>query len=197
MASRERTYGGSTLSARRAQRRADLAEATLDLVGEGGSPAVTVRSVCRKAGLTDRYFYESFANRDELLTAVFNDVSHEVFGAMADVVSQVKGTRQEKARAAMMAMVAFGDSDPRKMRLLLREPFTDSALIAAGLAEASGLTRLLAHNFPRGENGTQRAMNAISVGGALATLLATWQMGLLRVSVEELVEHCVSLVAPE
>jgi len=197
VAARERTYGGSTLSARRAQRRADLIGATLDLVGEGGSAAVTVRSVCRKAGLTDRYFYESFANRDELLVAVFNEVSAEIFETVSRVIDEVEGTRREKARAAMMAMVLVGENDPRKARLLLREPFSESALIAAGLAGAPALTRILAHSFPRPGTGAQRAMSAISLGGALATLLATWQLGTLHVSVEELVDHCVDLIAPE
>jgi AcrR family transcriptional regulator len=197
MVGRERMYGGSTMSARRAQRRADLIEATLELVGEGGSAAVTVRSVCREAGLTDRYLYESFGNRDELLVAVFNEVSTEIFEMVSRVIDEVDGTRREKARAAMMAMVLVGENDPRKARLLLREPFSESALISAGLAGAPALTRILAHSFPRPGTGAQRAMSAISLGGALATLLATWQIGTLHVSVEELVDHCVDLIAPE
>ena len=107
MASRERTYGGSTLSARRAQRRMDLVEATLDLVGEGGSAAVSVRSVCRKAGLTDRYFYESFANRDELLVAVFTEVAEEAYAQATRVIEQVEGSTREKAREHLREMVAM------------------------------------------------------------------------------------------
>ncbi len=193
----ERRYAGSTLADRRLQRRAELVEATLDLVGEGGSAAVTVRSVCRQAGLTDRYFYESFANRDELLVAVFEQVSSEVFETVSRVVRDVDGTRREKARAGVMAMVLVGEDDPRRARLLLREPFSESALISAGLAGAPALTRILADNFPRPGTGAQRAMSAISLGGALATLLATWQLGTLHVTVEELVDHCVDLIAPE
>ena len=53
----ERIWGGSTLTERREQRRVALMDAALDLIGEGGGAAVTVRSVCRRASLTDRYFY--------------------------------------------------------------------------------------------------------------------------------------------
>jgi AcrR family transcriptional regulator len=196
VASRERTYGGSTLSARRAQRRADLIEATLDLVGEGGSPAVTVRSVCRKAGLTDRYFYESFANRDELLVEVFNQVLNEVLATTAAVVAQIDGTPRDQARAAVLALLTFTDDDPRKARLLFREPFSDSALISAGLVGATGLTRVLAHTFPTSGPGARRAMAAIAQGGALATLLATYQIGTLHVQPEDLVEFLAELIAP-
>lgn len=129
----------------------ELIEATLDLVGEGGSAAVTVRSVCRRAELTDRYFYESFANRDELLVTVYNQVSAEVLDALSRVVDEVHGTSREKARAAAMAMVLIVENDPRKGRLLLREPLSESALISAGLAVAPALTRTLAHSFPHRE----------------------------------------------
>lgn len=184
------------MSARRAQRRADLVEATLDLVGEGGSTAVTVRSVCRKAGLTDRYFYESFGSRDELLVQLYNEVSAEIFDRMSRVVDQVSGTPREKARAAALTMVTLSHDDPRKSRLLLREPFSESALIAAGLAVAPALTRMVAHGFPRKGTGAQRALDAISIGGAIATLFATWQMGMLKVTDEQLIEHVATLIAP-
>jgi AcrR family transcriptional regulator len=197
VASRERTYGGSTLSARKAQRRLELVAATLDLIGEGGSAAVSVRSVCRKAGLTDRYFYESFAGRDELLVAVFNEVFAELFTQLAQVVSQVQGTPREKARAAAMAMVLFTEQNPSKGRLLLTEPFSEGSLIAAGLAEAPALTRILAHDFPHEGSGAQRAMAAVATGGAIATLFATWQLGTLHVTDEQLVEFIADLLVPD
>ncbi|WP_434090437.1 TetR family transcriptional regulator [Nocardia beijingensis] len=43
----------------------------LDLIGESGAAGVTMRGVCRRAGLTTRYFYENFATRDELLDLLY------------------------------------------------------------------------------------------------------------------------------
>lgn len=40
------------------------------LLGDGGAVAVTMRAVVRAAQLSPRYFYESFASREELLFAV-------------------------------------------------------------------------------------------------------------------------------
>ena len=42
-------------------------------MGTEGAAAATMRATCREAALTERYFYESFANRDELLVAVLDD----------------------------------------------------------------------------------------------------------------------------
>ncbi|MEJ7633509.1 TetR/AcrR family transcriptional regulator [Aeromicrobium sp.] len=196
MARSERTYAGSTLEVRREQRRAALVEATLDLVGEGGSSAVSVRSVCRAAGLTDRYFYESFASRDELLVAVFDEVSAEMYATASRVIDEVGGTPRDKARASLMALVLLTSDDPRKGRMLLREPLSESALIAAGMTGAPTMTRMLAQNFPGPGTGAERAMRAVAVGGAIATLFATMQLGNLHVTIEELVEFCVDLIAP-
>ncbi|MFS8631049.1 MAG: TetR family transcriptional regulator [Bacillales bacterium] len=54
---------------RRAERRALLIAAAYRLFGEGGEAALSVRSVCRESELNSRYFYESFADVDELLGA--------------------------------------------------------------------------------------------------------------------------------
>ena len=48
--------------------------AGVGLLGGAAGPALTVRAVCRAAGLTERYFYESFADRDEFVRAVYDDV---------------------------------------------------------------------------------------------------------------------------
>ena len=60
---------------RRTERRALLVEAGFPLFGDGGEAAVSVRSVCRECGLNSRYFYESFADTDDLLGAVYDHVA--------------------------------------------------------------------------------------------------------------------------
>jgi AcrR family transcriptional regulator len=83
-----RTWGGSTLDDRRDARRERLLEVGLELLGGPEGPAaVSVRSVCRHAKLTDRYFYESFADRDELLLAVYDRVAGQARRALADAVA--------------------------------------------------------------------------------------------------------------
>ncbi|WP_280503073.1 TetR/AcrR family transcriptional regulator, partial [Nocardia farcinica] len=75
-----RIWGGTTLTERREARRAALLEAALDLIGEAGAAGVTMRAVCRRANLTDRYFYESFSSRDELLDVLYRSVGEELLG---------------------------------------------------------------------------------------------------------------------
>ncbi|NED65389.1 TetR/AcrR family transcriptional regulator, partial [Streptomyces sp. SID10244] len=68
-----RRYGGADADERRDRRRLDLIAAGLDLFGSDGYASASVKRVCEHAGLTQRYFYESFADRPALLAAVYED----------------------------------------------------------------------------------------------------------------------------
>src|SRR3954469_9251227 len=69
-----RPYRGIEAAERLNERRRRLVEAGLDLLGADNSETeLTVRAVCKKAGLTARYFYESFADKDQFVVAVFDD----------------------------------------------------------------------------------------------------------------------------
>jgi|TARA_B100000676_G_C17928357_1_gene759416 AcrR family transcriptional regulator len=56
---------------RTAQRRESFLEAGLNLFGNEGFHGATVRKICKEAGLTDRYFYESYSSMEELLIEVY------------------------------------------------------------------------------------------------------------------------------
>ncbi len=67
-------WSGVPLRDRQALRRSELITAGVTLLGGPEGPSLTVRAVCRAAGLTERYFYESFSDRDEFVRAVYDDV---------------------------------------------------------------------------------------------------------------------------
>lgn len=194
MGADQRVWGGTTLAERRAARQAALREAALDLVGEQGGAGVTVRSVCRKAGLTDRYFYESFAGRDELLAAVFLQVADE----LQEVFKQVTGTAgtdpEQQARAAVEAFVSVCLDDPRKGRLLLVEPLSDPALSGVTIGVVPTFTRLVRHQLPPEASKNKSVLTSVALTGAVATLFFGWLSGTLPVSREELIEQCVETV---
>jgi AcrR family transcriptional regulator len=66
-----RPYGGRALNERVAERRGRFIAAGTQVFGTVGLRNATVRGVCNTAGLTDRYFYESFENLEALLQAVY------------------------------------------------------------------------------------------------------------------------------
>jgi AcrR family transcriptional regulator len=66
-----RRYRGQDGEERRAERRIRLTEAGLRVFGEVGFHGATVKTICAEAGLSERYFYESFSNSEDLLCAVY------------------------------------------------------------------------------------------------------------------------------
>ena len=70
-----RTYGGQSSGERQAERKERLIRAAIATYGEQGYRHTTVSDVCRMAGLTPRYFYESFVNSEALLIAAYKAVT--------------------------------------------------------------------------------------------------------------------------
>jgi AcrR family transcriptional regulator len=70
----DRPYGGRSREARVAERRERLLQAAITLYARIGPAAASVTAVCAEAGLTTRYFYESFPSHDALFVAVFREV---------------------------------------------------------------------------------------------------------------------------
>ncbi|MBK7977635.1 MAG: TetR/AcrR family transcriptional regulator, partial [Deltaproteobacteria bacterium] len=79
-----RSYRGKAAGDRSAERHRRFVEAGLELFGNHGFSATTVKALCTEAGLTERYFYESFANREELFLEVATEC---VSGLMAALVA--------------------------------------------------------------------------------------------------------------
>jgi len=67
-------YGGKSARARVASRRHRLLAAGLELFGTQGYLRTTIDQVCAEAGLTKRYFYESFQSCEELLGALLRSL---------------------------------------------------------------------------------------------------------------------------
>ena len=101
-----RAYGGLTAEQRQVERRRRLLDAAANVVRERGLNDTSYRAVCRASGLTERYFYESFANLDELLLAVFEE---ELQAALSDVLTAVAAAGAEPRRAMELGVGAFVD----------------------------------------------------------------------------------------
>ncbi len=132
-ASEGRVYGGRNLDERRALRRQQFLDAGLAVFGSVGFRAATVRSLCREAKLTDRYFYENFSSLEELLTAVYelhmsrirNDVANCIVDCCPDATPEqlvrdmlnIFFTALEDPRVARVCMVELEGISPEVEQL--------------------------------------------------------------------------------
>lgn len=112
-----REYGGISATDRRAERRRKLLAAGRRTWGESGVTEVTVRGVCNDAGLTSRYFYEQFPNREALLFAISDDVRDELLQALVAAGIGDPGRLGDKLRSALTAFLDIIAADPHVHRI--------------------------------------------------------------------------------
>jgi AcrR family transcriptional regulator len=190
-----RPYRGVDAAARLAGRRASLLEAGLDLLGGDDSAELTVRAVCRRAGVAARYFYESFTDKDEFVAAVFDWVIAELAATTQAAVAAAP--LEEQNRAGMANIVRTIGGDPRIGRLLFSAHLAN-AVVVRKRVESSALFAMLsgkhvgdALRVP--ENDRIKAAAHFVVGGVGQTIGA-WLAGDVRLAPEQLVDHLASLL---
>lgn len=81
-----RSYAGESPEVRQARRRRRFLDSGKVLFGETGYRKTTMRSLCAHAGLTDRYFYESFGSLEDLLAAVYEECARALEAAVLAAV---------------------------------------------------------------------------------------------------------------
>jgi AcrR family transcriptional regulator len=190
-------WAGVPIKDRRAERRALLIDAAFRLFGDGGEAAVSVRSVCRECGLNTRYFYESFTDTDDLLGAVYDDVSAQLGADVEAALENAGDSLRARTRAGIAAVLGFSSADPRRGRLL----FTDARanpVLAARRAATQDLLRggVLAAGWRLnpGSDPIAAQVGAAMYTGAMAELAQQWLAGHLGTDLDVVVDHALSLV---
>jgi AcrR family transcriptional regulator len=192
-----RVYGGVQGDHRKAERRAQLIEAGLDLLGApGDSPTLTVRGACQQAGLATRYFYESFTDRDALAAAVYDHVVDDLATTTLEAVTAVPSDERAKVRAGLENIVRTVARDPRRGRLLFSITLA-SPLLAQRRLDSSRLFAALlggqAQDFYGITDSPHLELTTHFIVGGLAQTLTAWLDGTLDVEEDRLVAHCTEI----
>jgi AcrR family transcriptional regulator len=116
-----RSYRGQSQEQRRAERRTRLVAAAIAVYGERGYHQATVKSVCEAAGLTERYFYESFVNSEALLIDCFHVVTATVMGEIVRAGEAAGRSPIARSRAMLHAYFGALQRESAKARVFLVE----------------------------------------------------------------------------
>lgn len=193
MAVKHGVYGGVSSEDRRAARRARLLDATLEVWGREGGPPVTMTRVCAEAGLTERYFYESFTGLADAQIAVMERVAAEIAERTVAALGSTTGGPAERVRAAIEAFVQILTDDPRKGRVAIVE----SASVEAVRAPRSHMLRQFAELAarearelygPQAWSEAEGRLAATMFVGGLAELVTNWLEGTLEASPGDIVD---------
>ena len=78
MKQEKRRYSGQSFEDRQAERRDKLIHAAVQVAGRVGLDGASVAAICAEAGLTARYFYESFPTREAIFVEAYRAVQNEL-----------------------------------------------------------------------------------------------------------------------
>jgi AcrR family transcriptional regulator len=176
-----RRYGGVDQQERQRQRRERLVTAALAVFGEQGYHPSTVRDVCKRAELTSRYFYESFASMDALFEAVYMSVSRELMHKTVALLQTTPMVPEKLAEAAIRTFLEFIKEDPRRARVIL----IDSQNVGPGTSRISQeadrdfvalLTGFIEMLYPGLEDkvGLNAALMSTGLLGAVMRMATVW-----------------------
>jgi AcrR family transcriptional regulator len=96
-----------------------LLTAVVELAYERGVQALSVATLCERAGLSRRTFYDLFDERDECLHAAFEDAVESAVQAVRVAASHTRW--RERVRAGLTALLSLLDHEPGVGRLLIVE----------------------------------------------------------------------------
>jgi len=193
-----RRYGGVDAAERRRERQRRLMAAGLAVFGTRGYHLSTVRDICAQAGLTERYFYESFKALGELFDAVYAELRSQLQQrVMQSVIAQ--GARQPDPMAmgegSLRAWYAFLHEDPRRARVMLIDAVSvsDSGMRGAEAAinEFKGMLRaFISMMYPDVErHGINMDVIVSGLVGATIYIAKNWTQSGFKQSLDEILMH--------
>jgi AcrR family transcriptional regulator len=189
-----RAYGGRTLDQRRDARREQLIETGLDCLQDEGLSGISVRSVCARAPLTPRYFYESFANLDELLVALVDHVGDQVLEAGTSSFDATLPLA-DRTRNGIVAVYDVIRRDARHASVLLASAAHPAMYARQQLRFLEYTEVLLDQLFETAEpldRDRLRPMSLFLIGGTVE-LISARTSGLMTVSDDDLIDSCVTM----
>jgi AcrR family transcriptional regulator len=188
-----RSWVGVGLAERQEIRRNEFLRVGVELLGAKDGPAVNVRAVCKAARLTERYFYESFSDRDQFVLAVWEHVAEQAREVLIEAVATA-ASPAGIAEAAVRAFVELIVDHPERGRVMLIAPMADTALAQRGMAHVPGFGMLIEAQLSEIDDPAERTMIAVGLVGALVSLHVGYLDGTIKVDRDQFVRHCVRLL---
>ncbi|MDO8330630.1 MAG: TetR/AcrR family transcriptional regulator [Fluviicoccus sp.] len=195
----ERPYGGREHDVRVSERRERFIQAGVRLIGSAGYRAATVRALCAEAGLSNRYFYESFDSTEALLMAVYQRLMGECQAGILTAMQQAAPDIDAMAAAGVRVFFEHA-RDPLFARATLLEVMGVSPAVDAVYQEnirvfgrmiiGGAGPVVTAAGLPE----EQLDMLGLSLVGALAYAAMHWMLDGYRLTLDQMVENAVRII---
>jgi AcrR family transcriptional regulator len=193
---RRRSFRGLSLEQRQQARRERLIEAGLQVYGTQGFLAVTVRDVCTEAKLTERYFYESFKNSEQLFKVIYLQLVERLQRLIMESMMHAAGDPRRMIDAGLQAFLRSLQDDPRMARILFLDAILVHELhgnaIHDAVARFDRMTQAFIMLMLPHETRSHTQMSLVSTGlnGYVTHIAIRWVLGGFREPLEDVLTAC-------
>jgi AcrR family transcriptional regulator len=196
---KSRIYGGIEANLREKDRRKKLIEAGLEAFGTKGYAKTNIKTICKLAGLTERYFYESFSHKEDLLCVVYRKLIDE---GQRDSLAALEDNNSLPLETASLALRIFYQRfqhDPRRAQIQLFEILGVSKNIDREYQNAmrflADMVRLfLCKVFPHiHEEILNRSMIPTGLAGSIIMIAHEWVLGGFIAPLDDIISQCMDL----
>jgi len=133
MEKEKRRYSGQSAEDRQEGRRAKLIRAALEVAGRFGLEGTSIAAICAEAGLTARYFYESFPSRDAIFVEAYRLAQDELLADIAETIDA-----KDPVASALTGFFSVLKSHPGAARVFLLDLDDHGPAMKAASLEAAG-----------------------------------------------------------
>lgn len=209
----QRIYAGVDLKTRQAERKQRFIEAGIKIIGTTGYHSATLRALCREAGLTERYFYESFDNTETLFLAILDYLTLDFKTRLMTLVhahilqskSQLLPIHQNFEDQISLARLALGlyfteVQNPLFARITLIEVLGMSTAVDQRYIENTRefseiVTQIIRTIEPDIHIGTQdEEIVGTALLGSIITAATGWMLKGYPYSIEQMVNNCLQVL---
>ncbi|AUM12400.1 TetR/AcrR family transcriptional regulator [Ketobacter alkanivorans] len=194
-----RTYGGLSEPERKLERRERFLEAGLEVFGRAGIRGATVRKLCKEAGLTERYFYESFEDSEALFCAVYERQVESLRDFFIAKLPELPTEMDARIRTCLNAYFTFMQDD-RVVRVLYVESLHGIERVSTVRQANHDMMSQFAAQWIKSDNPELTvtlefaAAVAQAINGACYSMSTQWMLGGYKLPIDMLVDSCSLLV---
>lgn len=195
----KRVYDGVDAGDRAQNRRQKLLLAGLEAFGTLGYAKATIKSICAKAKLTERYFYESFKNKEDLLCEVYTLLIEELKTEFEELIKQPNDNPRKLMKIAFNQYFKHLRDDPFRAKVQLFEvlgvsPRVDVHYQSAMRIVAAEIDKVMCLFFPSAKvKYPDRGILVSALSGAMLQVANEWVLSGYQQSTEDIAEQLTDL----
>ncbi len=184
---------------RETERRKKLIAAGLEAFGTKGYAKTNIKSICTLAGLTERYFYESFHGKEDLLSALYRELVDQQKADSLTILKEAGSWPLDAVSKALRSFFLDLKENPHRAQVQLFEVMGVSPRIDMQYREAMRLLAemvklFLSRSFPGiSDEEWKESIIPTGLAGSIILISHEWVLGGFVTPLDDIIDQSMEI----